>query len=435
MSTKKKGKTAKPPKPKAVTVKKSRSSDDTGPSRKRNETKKADDEVLKKHNKTTIPIGPVEDILNPLLKQDVTFRKIFDTTLLHWQAMENEMRIHVNIALRETFNKIPHDAELSIDALAKLNNPESSAKSIIDFIFLLSPHPKVRDKLEAKKFPSEAHSQIVKNLEGNLKSLLINNFMRVLIIYVRRLLDIEFRGEVGGGVAKLIAAFLMGRKGVISKKGNEEEDEEVDKEGDGAGQDDDMNDDQLSSIDAFRKVLKRRILKKGVNKRAKDAISRILAEINGENLLTQLRSKYLPSYLNPLVDQWMKKISADGYANAPIVWKLFAEVNRTEFVQHLFPTPSTKGIYRKITSTLLSAILTYYLKSKKSAKEPIPDGIIPEDLEAKEYLHYWTKIPHTVWNIVISSFVDERALHGQKLQFDRLLHHKTPIRQAEFRNR
>ena len=43
------------------------------------------------------------------------------------------------------------------------------------------------DKLEAKKFPSEAHSQIVKNLEGNLKSLLINNFMRVLIIYVRPL--------------------------------------------------------------------------------------------------------------------------------------------------------------------------------------------------------------------------------------------------------
>jgi hypothetical protein len=99
---------------------------------------------------------------------------------------------------------------------------------------------------------------------------------------------------------------------------------------------------------------------------------------------------------------------------------LFAEVNRTEFVQHLFPTPSTKGIYRKITSTLLSAILTYYLKSKKSAKEPIPDGIIPEDLEAKESLPYWTKIPHTVWNIVfpgISSFVDGRALHGQKLQF------------------
>ena len=82
---------------------------------------------------------------------------------------------------------------------------------------------------------------------------------------------------------------------------------------------------------------------------------RILAEINGDNSLTQLRSKYLPNYLNPLVDQWKKKISADGYANAPIVWKLFAEVNRTEFVQHLFPTPSTKGIYRKITSTLLSA--------------------------------------------------------------------------------
>ena len=113
--------------------------------------------------------------------------------------------------------------------------------------------------------------------------------MRVLIIHVQRLLDNEFRGEVGGGVAKLMAAFLMGRKGVISKKGNEEEGDEVDAEVDGAGQDDDVNDDQLSSIDAFRKLLRRRIVKKGVNKRAKDAIINILGRINGKSSLGELR--------------------------------------------------------------------------------------------------------------------------------------------------
>ena len=50
------------------------------------------------------------------------------------------------------------------------------------------------------------YSQVVKDLVGDLKSILINQFMRVLIIHVQRKLDVEFGRVVGGGIAKLVAA-------------------------------------------------------------------------------------------------------------------------------------------------------------------------------------------------------------------------------------
>ena len=104
----------------------------------------------------------------------------------------------------------------------------SPITTLINLISAISPTVYIADKAEAKKFLSEVYSQVVKDLVGDL--ILINQFMRVLIIHVQRKLDVEFVRVVGGGIAKLLAAFLMGRKGVISQGESDAESEVVDDE-------------------------------------------------------------------------------------------------------------------------------------------------------------------------------------------------------------
>ena len=65
--------------------------------------------------------------------------------------------------------------------------------------------------------------------------------MRVLIIHVQRKLDVEFERVVGGGIAKLLAAFLMGRKGVISQVEGDAEIEVVEDE-------EEVADEELESV-------------------------------------------------------------------------------------------------------------------------------------------------------------------------------------------
>jgi hypothetical protein len=65
----------------------------------------------------------------------------------------------------------------------------------------------------------------------------------------------------------------------------------------------------------------------------------------------QMRAQYLPHYLRPVADEWKKKISENSYANIGLVWKLFADVNAVEYVQHLVPTPNAKGRYTAIDPT------------------------------------------------------------------------------------
>jgi len=97
----------------------------------------------------------------------------------------------------------------------------SPITTLVNLISAISPTVYIADKAEAKKFPSDVYSQVVKDLVVDLKSILINQFIRVLIIHVQRTLDVEFERVVGGGIAKLVAAFLMGRKGVISQEEGE----------------------------------------------------------------------------------------------------------------------------------------------------------------------------------------------------------------------
>jgi hypothetical protein len=122
-----------------------------------------------------------------------------------------------------------------------------------------------------------------------------------------------------------------------------------------------------------------------------------------------------------LIGGWRGKISANGYANSVgRVWKLFAEVNKVEFVQHLFPTPSTRGRYTSITSTCLASIFTLYLKGKKQSNATILADLIPADITSSIIPGVWTRIPDRLWNIVfpgIDDFVVERSQHNQRLAF------------------
>ena len=236
----------------------------------------------------------------------------------------------------------------------------------------MSPTVNIADKAEAKKFPGNVYSQVVKDLVGDLKS--INQFMRVLIIHVQRKLDVEFERVVGGGIAKLVAAFLMGRKGVISQGEGDAEIEVVEDE-------EEVADEELESVQSFIRLFNQRRTRKGVTHRDKLVLARIIALLDGRLTLEPLRFRYLPVYLTPLIGGWRGKISANGYANSVgLVWKLFAEVNKVEFVQHLFPSPSTRGRYTAITSTCLAAIFTLYLKGKKQSNIPLTAGFIPANL-------------------------------------------------------
>ena len=79
--------------------------------------------------------------------------------------------------------------------------------------------------------------------------------MRVLVIHVQRMLDAECERVVGDGIAKLVAAFIMGRRGVIAQDA-ENEIEVID--------DDEIAEEQLGSVTSLVQLLNRRKSKKGV---------------------------------------------------------------------------------------------------------------------------------------------------------------------------
>ena len=206
----------------------------------------------------------------------------------------------------------------------------------------------------------------------------------------------------------------MGRKGVISQVEGDAEIEVVEDE-------EEVADEELESVESFIRALNQRRTRKGVTNRDKLVLARMISLVNGQLTLELLRSRYLPYYLIPLIGGCRGNVSVNGYANSVgRVWKLFAEVNKVEFVQHLFPTPSTRGRYTSITSTCLASIFTLYLKSKNTSNTPIPVGLIPADIEASILAGVWTRIPDRLWNIVfpgIDDFVVERSQRNQRLAF------------------
>ena len=334
-----------------------------------------------------------------------------DDILIHWQEKANNIRKEVNQHLRSAYGA----ADMGNYSIGGVK-PEhhSPITTLVNLISAISPTVYIADKAEAKKFPSEVYSQVVKDHVGDLKSILINQFMRVLIIHVQRKLDVEFERVVGGGIAKLVAAFLMGRKGVISQEEGDAEIEVVEDE-------EEVADEELESVKSFIRLLNQRRTRKGVTNRDKLVLARIIALVSGQLTLEPLRSRYLPVYLTPLIGGWRGKISANGYANSVgLVWKLFAEVNKVEFVQHLFPTPSTRGRYTSKTSTCLAAIFTHYTRSKNASNTPLPAGLIPASLTFSIIPGVWTRIPDQLWNIVfpgIGDFVVERRKRNHHIQF------------------
>lgn len=271
----------------------------------------------------------------------------------------------------------------------------------------VAPTPDHYNKLHA----ASIRQQFLQSLTSNVKSLAINNFMRVLTISVQRRLDFNYGFNVGGGLAKLVASFVMGRKGDIVK-GNEEElleEEEVEEE----------IEEEADSSKAFTDILRKRM--KNASRGDKEVINSIIQNFQGDDCLERLRKSYLPKYLVPLVDCWRTKLSTHSYQNIGFAWRLFTDVNNVEFVQHLFPTPSLGGHYTKITSTLLAAIFTLYIKeSNKLLPQDVHD-LVPETLAKLPIkLEKWTPHPELLWRLVfpgIDSFVESQARRNHRLSF------------------
>ena len=160
-----------------------------------------DDQLKRQHNLATNN-GPFNKRF--FFLADPQFVQIMDDILIHWQEKANNIRKEVNQHLRAANG----DADMGDYSIGGVK----TGASFPDY----HPHQPhfgnltdrvtvyIADKAEAKKFPSEEYSQVVKVLVGDLKSILINQFMRVLIIHVQRTLDVEFERVVGGGIAMLV---------------------------------------------------------------------------------------------------------------------------------------------------------------------------------------------------------------------------------------
>ena len=378
-------------KPKPLALKKTKVPDTANPAiaqRSRNATKKEDDEQLRLYNITTINIGALEKHLNTQLKNP-QFQRSMEKSLIAWQLESNRIRIAVNIALRKLFVSMPDLEDLSIASISQSMGHSKISKTLIELVSQISPHPHYLNRLQAKSYPSEVYSQLVHDLVSNLKTLQVNGFMKALVIFVQRKLDELFDGNVGSGIAKLVSAFLMGRRGKITRQADEEE--SIDDDADVLPFD--IDEESLDSLEALVRLLGNR-LKKCKSTFDKAAISSLLNSLRGKPNLDSLRALYLPAYLLPLVGQWKKKVSAKSYGNAGLIWKLFHTVNTTAFAQHLFPTPSTKGRYSKITTTMLASIFTSYITQYN------PQIPLPLPLKLNKTLKYWNSKPAELWNLV-----------------------------------
>ena len=164
----------------------------------------------------------------------------------------------------------------------------------------------------------------------------------------------------------------------------------------------------------------------GVTYRDKSVLSGIIKLLDGQRTLDSGTPPiHIPTRIpHPSYRRMERQDFSERLCNlresVGLVWKLFAEVNKVEFVQHLFPTPSTRGRYTAITSTCLASIFTLYLKGKKQSNATIPVGLIPADIEASILTGVWTRIPDQLWNIVfpgIDDFVVERSQRNHHIQF------------------
>lgn len=356
--------------------------------------------------------------------------------------------------------------------------------------FVSSIGPLIAEKSlsgKEKSFLQTGIAQSTTTLVANLKSMVSNRFLSVLGMWISDRLDFSTRvhnnlfppidKELSGKIGNIIARFVLGSSG-----DERSEEEDVDND-DSKSDDEDKSDGDEDDVDgedergrAYDNMSTSATTKGEIpthdecdqnlasTKTVEDSIktfrrsieatrSRISRLLNTtENSLIEslmkcdeisaLRHRFLPAYLLPLVDEWKTGLAADHHANFPLVFRLFEDVNRVEFRQHLFIQPNAKARAAPLTTTTLASLTVLFLHTKTDIQlhEHLADRVSSvielvydtekartkarSDFFKKDRLSLrlpnWTPHPEVVWQLVfpgIQVFLEARAKLQQRLAF------------------
>jgi hypothetical protein len=193
------------------------------------------------------------------------------------------------------------------------------------------------------QFIEDMETQIV----GACKTIVVLNLPRVLAIRTERILTDQFPNvtlRLMKKVAKVLNKHILGAPGtLVHEPDDEEEGENVDDDEDAEdGRDYEAeSDDSDDEETAEEQVQQQPTLFNVRHGNAPDDIA-FIAHMNAMTV-DALVQNYLPGYLAPLRNNWQHNLSANGYRNAPLVWRLFSEVNAGGFVQQILPGPNSKA--------------------------------------------------------------------------------------------
>jgi len=243
-------------------------------------------------------------------------------------------------------------------------------------------------KYAATQIPNSHHrkvlnfnvkQQLIHNTIGSLKTLFRNNLSRILSLKLQIIFNSDAT-EVKHA-SQIIASAMLGASG--------EKEEE-----------DDLEDEEKGFDGLIQKL-----------GRIKQLSEEFVASIKGLQSIQRIRELYLPSYLKPLVDSWGKDLKSAGLECAPLIWRLMAEVNAKDFVQHLYPQPKNSGRfaftlilcrYFGITTTMLAGIFTDYINNRSDVELPeLPASCRSQTGKIVTGDNTWTSKPDVLWQVIL----------------------------------
>jgi hypothetical protein len=442
--------------------KKSKESIDKGrQKRKRSDMSKEHDELKRLHNVCSRNLGRLSKIVHPDLGEK--FIDFLQVVLATEQQMENYMRIGANLKLRQFFAKAQDNVDVSLDALyEQIIGVKKGRVKLSDLVGELmkstsagssDAENKIRDLITSTRqsfsqsFPKLENlkersyntrlnemfgpghlwnSQSLTEITGNFKTMAIRNFKRVLKLRVSRQLSCAnrlVRRNLLMTISDAISIGVLGRKGIISgherpTTDDQPDDEDIDEFADIEEIEDEIEDKGGKEDFDIRKVILRRV-RSYVRKQKTRLTSEedeLVKSVTDENVypdIQSFRKVFLPDYVLPLVNGWQKKLSENGYHNIGIALKLFADVNKAAFVQHLFPMPNLKGRMHTLTTTRLLVLFRVY---DSCVDDTFKQSFLSPSLSDRNQLAYWQQeVQDKIWSAVFP-FIDVFS-EDKKLQF------------------
>jgi hypothetical protein len=227
---------------------------------------------------------------------------------------------------------------------------------------LMFPEPK--QKTEGDPFSKISNADLKRDhaqrIAGNIKTLIITRFFDVVTEHVLRTIqssDTTSRWKTLHELSSVIARFILGSKGKLKFSTQEavqgvtdgllledEEDTDTDTE------------PEESFGEALEKLAKRLTYKKEPLLNTEQSLFNRLKSMD----VPSLRLEFLPPELQPLVDNWVNKLTATP-GNVVLCWNFFAKINKEEFIQHLIPHSKAATKFVNLTTTRLAYIFCSYV--------------------------------------------------------------------------